>query len=53
MHIATVPCSDEWEIDVVTHVGSHGAREAVVSRTTPKNISIAMVPCTTLAKLDI
>jgi hypothetical protein len=53
MHIATVPCSDEWEIGVVTHLGSHGARGAVVPHTTPKNISIAMVPRTTLAKLDI
>jgi hypothetical protein len=25
-----VPCSDEWEIGVVTHPGSHGARGVVV-----------------------
>jgi hypothetical protein len=25
-----VPCSDEWEFDVVTHPGSHGARGVVV-----------------------
>jgi hypothetical protein len=24
--VGSVPCSDEWEIDVVTHLGSHGAR---------------------------
>jgi hypothetical protein len=26
----SVPCSDEWEISVVTHPGSHGARGVVV-----------------------
>jgi hypothetical protein len=26
----SVPCSDEWEIDVVTCLGSHGARGVVV-----------------------
>jgi hypothetical protein len=25
-----VPCSDEWKIDVVTHLASHGARGVVV-----------------------
>jgi hypothetical protein len=24
--VGSVPCSDEWEIGVVTHPGSHGAR---------------------------
>jgi hypothetical protein len=24
--VGSVPCSDEWEIDVVTHLGSHGSR---------------------------
>jgi hypothetical protein len=28
----SVPCSDEWEISVVTHPGSHGARGVVVPR---------------------
>jgi hypothetical protein len=28
--VGSVPCSDEWEIDVVTHLGSHGARGVVV-----------------------
>jgi hypothetical protein len=28
----SVPCSDEWEISVVTHPGSHGARGVVVLR---------------------
>jgi hypothetical protein len=28
--VGSVPCSNEWEIGVVTHLGSHGAREVVV-----------------------
>jgi hypothetical protein len=28
--VGSVPCSDEWEISVVTHLGSHGARGVVV-----------------------
>jgi hypothetical protein len=28
--VQTVPCSDEWEIDIVTRLGSHGARGVVV-----------------------
>jgi hypothetical protein len=28
--VGSVPCSDEWEIDVVTHLCSHGARRVVV-----------------------
>jgi hypothetical protein len=28
--MGSVPCSDEWEIGVVTHPGSHGARGVVV-----------------------
>jgi hypothetical protein len=51
--VESVSCSDKWEIGVVTHLGSHGARGAVVPRTTPGNLSIAMVPCTTLAKPGI
>jgi hypothetical protein len=51
--VAIVPCSDEWEIDVVTRLGSHGARGAVVPCTTPRNLSIAMGLCTTLAKPGI
>jgi hypothetical protein len=38
---------------MVIRSGPHGAREVVVPRTTPGNISIAMVPRTTLAKPDI
>jgi hypothetical protein len=30
--VGSVPCSNEWEIGVVTHPGSHGARGAVVLR---------------------
>jgi hypothetical protein len=30
--VESVPCSDEWEIGVVTRLGSHGARGAVVPR---------------------
>jgi hypothetical protein len=28
--VGSVPCSDEWEFDVVTRPGSHGARGAMV-----------------------
>jgi hypothetical protein len=28
--VGSVLCSDEWKIDVVTHLGSHGARGVVV-----------------------
>jgi hypothetical protein len=28
--VGSVPCSDEWEIGIVTRPGSHGARGAVV-----------------------
>jgi hypothetical protein len=28
--VGSVPCSDEWEIDVVTRLGSHGTRGVVV-----------------------
>jgi hypothetical protein len=30
--VGSVPCSDEWKIGVVTHLGSQGAREVVVPR---------------------
>jgi hypothetical protein len=52
-HVGSVPCSDEWEIGIVTHLGSHGARGVVVPQTTPGNFSIAMVLRTTLAKAGI
>jgi hypothetical protein len=52
-NVRSVPCSDEWEIGVVTHLDSHGARGVMVPRTTPGNLSIAMVPCTTIAKRGI
>jgi hypothetical protein len=45
--VRSVPCSDELEIGVVTHLGSHGARGAVVPCTTSGNLSISMVPHTT------
>jgi hypothetical protein len=51
--VGSVPCSDEWEIGVVTRLGSHSARRAMVPGTIPGNISIAMVPRTTLAKPGI
>jgi hypothetical protein len=51
--VESVPCLDEWEIDVVTCLGSHGARGAVVPHTTPGNLSNAMVLRTTLAKPGI
>jgi hypothetical protein len=28
--VGSVPCSDEWELGVVTHPGSHGARGVMV-----------------------
>jgi hypothetical protein len=28
--VGSVPCLDEWEIGVVTHLGSHGARRVVL-----------------------
>jgi hypothetical protein len=28
--VGSVPCSNEWEIDIVTRLGSHGARGVVV-----------------------
>jgi hypothetical protein len=28
--VGSLPCSDEWEIGVVTHLGSHGARGVMV-----------------------
>jgi hypothetical protein len=28
--VGSAPCSDEWEIGIVTHLGSHGARGVVV-----------------------
>jgi hypothetical protein len=28
--VGSVPCSDEWEIGIVTRLGLHGARGAVV-----------------------
>jgi hypothetical protein len=30
--VESVPCSDEWEIGVVTRPGSHGARGVMVPR---------------------
>jgi hypothetical protein len=30
--VGSVPCSDEWEIGVVTHLGSHAATGAMVPR---------------------
>jgi hypothetical protein len=30
--VGSVPCSDEWEIGIVTRSGSHNARGAVVLR---------------------
>jgi hypothetical protein len=38
---------------MVIFLGPHGARGVMVPRTTPENLSIAMVPCTTLAKPGI
>jgi hypothetical protein len=51
--VGSVPCSNEWKIGVVTRLGSHGATGAVVPRTTSGNLSIAMLPRTTLVKPGI
>jgi hypothetical protein len=51
--VGSVPYSDEWEIDILTLLGSHDTRGDVVLHTTPENLSIAIVPCTTLAKPNI
>jgi hypothetical protein len=51
--VGSVPYSDEWEINIVTWLGSHGVRGVAVLRTTPGILSIDMVPCTTLAKPGI
>jgi hypothetical protein len=51
--VGSVPYSDEWEIGIVTRLGSHGARGVMVPRTTLGNLSIAMVSRTTLAKPGI
>jgi hypothetical protein len=29
-NVGSVPCSDEWEIGVVTRLSSHGARGVVI-----------------------
>jgi hypothetical protein len=51
--VGSVSCLDEWEISVVSHLGSYGARGVVVSRTTAGILSIAMVQRTSLAKAGI
>jgi hypothetical protein len=51
--VRSVTYSDVWEIDIVTRLGSHGARGTVILCTTPENLSIAMLPHTILAKPDI
>jgi hypothetical protein len=48
--VGSVPCLYEWKIGIVSHLGSHDARGAMVPRTTLGNLSIAMIPGTTLAK---
>jgi hypothetical protein len=51
--VGSLSCSHEWEINVVTRLGSHSARGAVVLHTILGNLSIALVPRTTLAKPGI
>jgi hypothetical protein len=38
--VGSVPCSDEWEIGVVTHPGSHCERGAVVPRLPRETLSM-------------
>jgi hypothetical protein len=51
--MGSVPCSDEWEIGIVTRLRSHGVRGVMVPCTTLGKLSIAMVPHTTSAKPGI
>jgi hypothetical protein len=38
--VGSVPYSEEWEIGVVTHLGSHGARGVMVSCTTQETLAL-------------
>jgi hypothetical protein len=38
--VASVPWSDEWEIGVVTRLGTHGVRGAMVPRLPRKTIAL-------------
>jgi hypothetical protein len=38
--VGSVPCSDKWEFDVVTHPGSHGAGGAMVLRLPWKTLAL-------------
>jgi hypothetical protein len=38
--VGGVPCSDEWEIGVVTRLCSHGARGVVVPRLPQKTLAL-------------
>jgi hypothetical protein len=38
--VGSVPCSDEWEIGIVTHLGSHGARGVVVPRPLQETLAL-------------
>jgi hypothetical protein len=38
--VGSVPCSDEWEFGVVTHLSSHGARGAMVPRLPQKTLAM-------------
>jgi hypothetical protein len=38
--MGSVPCSDEWEIGVVTQPGSHGARGVVIPRLPQKTLAM-------------
>jgi hypothetical protein len=38
--VGSVPCSNEWEFDVVTHPGSHGVRGVVVPRLPQETLAL-------------
>jgi hypothetical protein len=38
--VGSVSCSDEWEIGVVTHPGSHGARGVMVPRLPQETLAL-------------
>jgi hypothetical protein len=42
--VGSVPCSDEWEFGIVTCLGSHGARGAMVPRL-PREILVMLWYC--------
>jgi hypothetical protein len=38
--VGSVPCSDEWEFGVITHLGSHSARGVMVPQLPRKTLAV-------------